>query len=55
MTKKKKDIFKKDSISISSSTEEYEATILDETEDRVKDLLNIKPIRKPKKNKELDN
>ena len=42
-------ILKDDSISISTSNEENMAYTIRETEDRVKDLLNIKPVRKPNK------
>ena len=45
-------ILKDDSISISTSNEENMAYTIRETEDRVKDLLNIKPVKKPKKNNE---
>ena len=50
MTQTQKDIFDNKNISIATSTEEYKINTIDETEDRVKDLLNLKPVRKPKRN-----
>ena len=50
MVKKKQDIFENESLSISTSTEEYKEKTINDTEDRVKELLNLKPVRRPKKN-----